>query len=125
MSQQYPEPPAEQPDGDSMEMVRLLGLEDTDADRALPRPLRDWRLARSEIPVEQLSHRVTAFLESMGNVITGVPRAFGSYELDEITISAEVSAKGQVSLLGSGGEVAGKAGITFTFTKRPVEPPRH
>jgi len=58
--------------------------------------------------------------ESMRHVITGLPHAFGSYALDGITLSAEVSARGRVSLLGSGGEVAGNAGITFKFTKRDI-----
>jgi len=112
MSQQHPE----SPDGDGV--IRILALEDSAADRSLFRRPAEWKLGRSEVPVGELGHRVTAFLESMRDVITGLPDAFGSYELDQITISAEVSAKGQVSLLGSGGELAGTAGITFQFTRR-------
>ena len=51
----------------------------------------------------------------MGSVLDGVPAAMGDYRLEQVQISAEVSAKGQLSLLGTGGELAGKSGLTFTF----------
>jgi hypothetical protein len=38
-----------------------------------------------------------------------------------VTFSAEVSAVGTVSLLGSDGELAGKAGLTVTFTREPTK----
>jgi|ERR1700733_6035827 len=117
MSQQHPEPQAGGAGSQSTEVIRVLALEDPEERSFLRRP-QEWRVGRAEIPVDVFSHRVSDFLESMRDVITALPHAFGSYELDEITLSAEVSAKGQVSLLGSGGEIAGNAGITFKFTKR-------
>jgi hypothetical protein len=101
--------------------VSVLGLEDTEPGRqerwSLKRP-EEWRLGRAEVPVEVLRDRVQGFLESMGNVIGSVTDRFGEFQLNEVTISAEVSAKGQISLLGSGGEIAGKSGMTFTFVRR-------
>jgi hypothetical protein len=35
--------------------------------------------------------------------------------MDSVSVSVEVNAKGKVSLLGSGGEVGGKAGLVFSF----------
>src|SRR5207249_2394709 len=102
------------------EVIRLLALEDSESgrvDRSLKRP-QDWRYGRAEIPVDLFRERVSNFLESMRQVIAELPYAYGGYQLDQVTVSVEVSAKGQVSLLGSGGELAGKAGLTFTFTKR-------
>jgi hypothetical protein len=64
---------------------------------------------------------MTHFLASMQSVISGVADRVGEYRLDEVVISAEVSAKGQVSLLGTGGEIGGNAGLTFTF-KRVTAP---
>ena len=121
MSPQHPDPPAAQASSGTPEtgdVIRILALEDSTADRSLFRRPAEWKLGRSEVPVGEFSHRVTAFLESMRHVITGLPETFGNYELDQITIRAEVSAKGQVSLLGSGGELAGTAGITFQFAKQ-------
>jgi hypothetical protein len=101
-------------------MVSILGLEDSDpgrTDRWTLKRSEEWRLGRAEVPVDVFQARVTKFLESMRGVIADVPAAFGKYQLDQVTISAEVSAKGQISLLGSGGELAGKSGLTFTFTR--------
>jgi hypothetical protein len=103
------------------ETISILGLEDSEPGRpdrwTLKRP-DDWRLGRAEVPLEIFRQRVTGFVDSMREVITGLPEAFGKYQLDQVTVSAEVSAKGQVSLLGSGGELAGKSGLTFTFTRQ-------
>jgi hypothetical protein len=73
------------------------------------------------VPVEEFRQRVNDFLDSIRHIITDLPDNWGRYELDEITVSAEISAKGHVSLLGSGGELAGKAGLTFTFTRTSPE----
>src|SRR5258708_4279006 len=121
MWEQHPGPPAAQASAGTPEegdVIRILALEDSSADRSLFRRPAEWKLGRSEVPVGEFSHRVATFLESMRHVITGLPEAFGNYELDQLTISAEVGARGRLSLLGSGGELAGTAGITFQFTKR-------
>jgi hypothetical protein len=109
------------------DVIRVLGLEDTDPerpDRSLKRP-QDWRLARADVPVDVFRQRVIDFLDSMRTIIADLPQACGGYELDQVTVSAEISAKGQVSLLGSGGELAGKAGLTFLFTKKETEKGGH
>jgi len=45
----------------------------------------------------------------MKQAVEDVPDEFGGLHLDSITITAEVNAKGQLALLGSGGEIGGKA----------------
>lgn len=105
-------------------VISILGLEDGQPGRPERWTLKraeDWRLGRAEVPVDQFRKRVAGFLDSLHDVIARVPAAFGNYQLNEITVSAEVSAKGQISLLGSGGELAGKSGLTFTFTRRPAD----
>ena len=118
MTQQIQSSPSPEPE-QAHEVVRVLGLEDGErTDRSLKR-FGDWRVGRGEIPVETFRQRVTDFLESMQHTIAELPAVCGGYELNEVTVSAEVSAKGQVSLLGSGGELGGTAGLTFTFTRKP------
>jgi hypothetical protein len=128
MTDQQPDPAPIRPGNNDSETIptdpetiSILGLEDTDPGRvdrlSLKRP-EDWRLGRADVPLDLFRQRVTGFLDSMRDVISGLPEAFGNYELDQVTISAEVSAKGQISLLGSGGELAGKSGLTFTFNKK-------
>jgi hypothetical protein len=43
----------------------------------------------------------------------------GSFKFTEFMMTAEISAKGRLVLLGAGGEVAGKGGLTFKFTRMP------
>lgn len=38
-------------------------------------------------------------------------------QLEEVTLSAEVNAKGELSILGTGGEMGGSGGITLKFVK--------
>ncbi|GAA2433408.1 Pepco domain-containing protein [Streptomyces glaucus] len=112
--------PQPQPTPDTTKTISVLGLEDTDSgrtDRLTLRRLEEWRAARTEIPAEELRSRLGDFVTTMQDVIASLPQRAGEFQLNEVTFSAEVSAKGTVSLLGSGGELAGQAGITFTFTR--------
>lgn len=38
-------------------------------------------------------------------------------QLEEITLSVQVNAKGELSILGAGGEMGGSGGITLKFTR--------
>jgi|SRR4051812_32563367 hypothetical protein len=99
-------------------VIRIFGLEDTDPARVDRRPFvrpEDLRVGWGDVPVDRLRQRVADFLAGMRAVLAELPAGPGPYELEQVQISAEISTKGQVSLLGTGGEVAGKAGITFTF----------
>lgn len=104
--------------------IRVFGLEDSEpgrVDRGTFRRPEELRFGRGEIPVEEFRRRVGQFLASVQDVIADLPAAVGGYQLDQVVVSAEVSAKGQVSLLGTGGELAGKSGLTFTFKR--ADPP--
>ncbi|MEO0768510.1 MAG: hypothetical protein AAFY72_03615 [Cyanobacteria bacterium J06649_4] len=39
------------------------------------------------------------------------------FQLEEITLSVQVNGKGELSILGSGGELGGSGGITLKFTR--------
>lgn len=84
--------------------------------------MEEWRAARTEIPAEELRVRLDTFVTTMQGLIASLPQRTGEFHLNEVTFSAEVSAKGTVSLLGSGGELAGRAGITFTLPQPRRQP---
>ncbi|QKW08648.1 hypothetical protein HUT18_21990 [Streptomyces sp. NA04227] len=115
-----PEPTEAAEVAEVAETISVLGLEDTDQGRgerlSLRRPA-EWRAARTEIPAEELRSRLGEFAATMRDMIASLPQEAGQFQLNEVSFTAEVSAKGTVSLLGSGGELAGRAGITFTFTR--------
>jgi hypothetical protein len=79
--------------------------------------LSDYLYERRPVKTDTLKDQVESFLSKMKAVMEKAPEAFGAFQLDTIEISAEVSAKGHVSLLGSGGEAGGKGGIKFTLKR--------
>src|SRR5438876_8260633 len=81
------------------------------------RGLEDRRLVSRQVDAERLSEQVTLFLQSLETVLGNQPDQLGKYTLDAISVTAEVSAKGTVGLLGTGAELAGKGGLTFTFKR--------
>ncbi len=94
------------------EVVSILGYEDAEE--------RGWvkqRIVRDVIDVEKLGDEVRAFMRAMESIIGQLAEEVGNYHMETISVTAEVSAKGKVSLLGSGGEVGGKGGLTFTFKR--------
>lgn len=107
---------------DGSDSIRIFGLED-DADRSLWRRPDEVRYGRGEVSSEELRRRVEHFISSMKVVLSELPNKVGCYNLDQIAVSAEVSAKGHVSLLGSGGEVGGKGGLIFLFKSLGAEEP--
>lgn len=73
---------------------------------------------RKEVSVSALREQVTRFLGALEDVLS-VPRAkVRDYSLEDITVSAEVSATGRLSILGTGREIGGNGGFSFTFKKR-------
>lgn len=117
---------AEQRDNQSdQEYVWILGLEgeddEDDVDRGQYFRPDEARVARQRVPAKQLQENVEAFVRAMGHAIAGVPSLLSGYSIDSIEISAEISASGKVSLLGNGGELAGKGGIAFTLTRLKVD----
>jgi hypothetical protein len=99
--------------------ITIFGLEESE-DRGLFDRLQDLRYGHGEVDAETLKERLGRFLQTMQELIQSVPGKLGEFTLDTITLTVEVSASGQVSLLGTGGQVAGKGGLTFTL-KRPTE----
>ncbi|WP_040796554.1 Pepco domain-containing protein [Nocardia higoensis] len=107
------------PEGNASKTIGIFGREDSDGrvERSLFKRGDDFRYGRSEIPTDLLRERVVEFMDSIREVIAGVGATAGEYSLHEVQVNVEVSAKGQLSLLGTGGELAGKSGLTFTFRK--------
>jgi len=99
------------------EKIRVFSREDIDGkDRGR---IRDFFYTSDEVDVNKLKTHLNSFLQTMQSVVQSVPAKFGEFKLDTVTLTVEVSAKGTVSLLGTGGEFAGKGGLTFTLKRQP------
>src|SRR5688572_16870664 len=103
--------------------VSIFGRQDAgETDRSLFSRLGELRYGRGEVDQEELKKRLNDFLQTMQEVIQSIPEVLGEFTLETLTLTAEISAKGQVSLLGTGGEIGGKGGLTFTLKRQPTTP---
>jgi hypothetical protein len=71
----------------------------------------------TKLNVGELSANVKLFLEQMGSVIDNTPASLGSLQFVEFEVHAEVTAKGTLSLLGTGGEAGATGGLKFVFRR--------
>lgn len=70
-----------------------------------------------EIQVDVLGENVNLFIAQIGSILEKTPDHIEKFRLTQIAVSAEISAKGSLILLGTGVETEGKGGITFVFTR--------
>jgi len=98
------------------ETISIFGPEEGD-DRLFGRQ-SGRPMVRTEIAASELAAKMQSFLRGMSEVLGNASREAGEYELSEVTVKAEVSAKGTVSIFGSGGEVGGTGGLEFKFVRR-------
>lgn len=100
------------------QVLTIVGYDDdAEVDRDRDRGFLKKQLVRRVVDVDQLEHEVKSFLAAMERIIGKLDQQVGKYQMDSITVSAEVNAHGKVSLLGSGGEIGAKGGMSFTFKR--------
>ena len=71
------------------------------------------------IPSEKLSEGLKEFLSSFGDALKGVPEALSGYHVEEIELSVEISASGDVSLIVGSAHMEGTAGVKLTLKRAP------
>jgi len=77
------------------------------------------RRAPTALKAEDLSVNVSVFIEQMREVLEKTPEKLGRFRFVEIEVHAEVSAKGTLALLGTGGEAGATGGLKFVFRRVP------
>src|SRR5437764_14912833 len=70
-----------------------------------------------QLKVEELSVNVNLFLEQMGSLLEKTPEKVGKFQFEEFEVHAEVTGKGTLAILGTGGEVGATGGIRFVFRR--------
>jgi hypothetical protein len=68
--------------------------------------------------VDDLTVNINVFLNQMNGMLEKTPEKVGKFQLAEFEVHAEISAKGTLTLLGTGGEAGATGGIKFLF-RRP------
>jgi hypothetical protein len=77
--------------------------------------VRGGRLQQLEI--DQLTVNVNVFLNHMNEVLKNTPEKVGKFQFVEFEVSAEVSAEGQLVLMGTGGKAGLTGGLKFVFRR--------
>lgn len=107
--------------------ISILGLTDDQDDdqasyddgaRGWVRRAAETELTRSTVTSGKLRDNLDGFLRGIQSVVGAIPEHVGAFRLTEITLSAEISASGKVSLMGSGAEMTGTGGIAFKLSRR-------
>jgi hypothetical protein len=77
---------------------------------------------KTAIPVETLKNEMGAFLKDLDDIFSHAEKQLEKQktemQLDEIVLSIEISAEGQISLLGIGGKTGGKGAISLKFKRK-------
>jgi len=77
------------------------------------------RISATKLDVDVLAENVNVFLADVEKMLAKAPEDVGKFKLTEFTVSAEVSAKASLVLLGTGVEAGGSGGLTFKFERKP------
>src|SRR5260370_4691167 len=72
------------------------------------------------LKVEELAANVQLFIKQIGNVLEQTPKTLGAFHFEELEVSAEITAKGSLAILGTGGELSGTGGLRFLFRRSPA-----
>jgi hypothetical protein len=82
-------------------------------------------LKESRVKAETLAARMSQFVKVIGRVFADAQKQINpeaGLQLDEIKLSVDISAKGEIKLLGTGIETSGKGAIELKFKR--VELPK-
>ena len=75
--------------------------------------------APKELKVEVLAENMSVFLTQIENILEKTPSDVGKFKFTEFTVSAEISAKGALVIMGTGVETTAVGGLTFKFERKP------
>ena len=82
-------------------------------------PINNPRAAKppTKVAVNGFSENINIFLSQMNAVLENTPSTSSAFQFVELEVTAEVNAKGQIILKGTGGESGLSTGIKFVFRK--------
>lgn len=72
-----------------------------------------------QLKVEELALNVNLLLEQIGSILEKAPENVGKFHFDEFEVFAEITGKGSLAILGTGGEIGATGGLRFVFRRTP------
>jgi hypothetical protein len=91
------------------------------------KPVTDTKKVGDAVPVQvqKLEEEMTRFLQVVGRLFQHAEQKAKvdspGMQLDEIELVVEINGEGGVKLLGTGGKVGGKGGITLRFKRKETQ----
>jgi hypothetical protein len=73
---------------------------------------------RSRLSADDLKQNMGEFLDVVEEAFDKAEKPKSSMKLDEVELSVEINGKGQISLLGTGGEAGAKGAVKLKFKRR-------
>jgi hypothetical protein len=70
-----------------------------------------------QLKVEELTMNINLFVEQLGSMLEKTPEKVGKFRFEEFEVYAEITAKGTVAILGTGGELGATGGLHFVFRR--------
>lgn len=102
----------------SANTISVWGIDESGDRGSIGEKISELLFGRHELTLDDLSSQISNTLEKVVKSMERIPQTFGEFEAEEISFSLEISSKGTVSLLGTGGELGGKGGIQFTLKRK-------
>lgn len=81
--------------------------------------LRGDEATITEFKVQKLSDNLQTFLSNLDKVMNKMNTKVGGFEVDEMEVYAEISAEGQISLLGTGVQTGAMGGFKLILRRSP------
>ena len=85
-----------------------------------PSAMRGGPRQLKQLKVEDLGLNINLFVEQLGSMLEKTPEKVGKFHFDEFEVYAEITGKGTVAILGTGGEVGATGGLRFVFRRSSV-----
>jgi hypothetical protein len=99
------------------QLIPVFGISGDTGERGWFRRSSDMEYGREFVSTKVLQTEIAKIASRMDEMLEKLPQTKSEFQISTVTFSLEISAKGTVSLLGSGGEVAGKGGLVVTVTR--------
>lgn len=74
-----------------------------------------------QLDPEDLKKNMSNFLSNLEDILDAGKTRIGEFQIDEITVSAQISGDGKVCLLGSGVKVGMQGGLKFVLKRHATE----
>lgn len=102
------------------EKIEVITREDEDEVMG-SRGLSATELVTNTLDVNALRDKFKQFMSSLQSIIDVHEAGAGPFQLNEIQFNAEITAKGEFKLLGTGIGVEGSGGVTFVLQRKTTE----